>query len=154
MSPKAKTDDKIPKNAFLIVNGSEVFPLKKRIITIGRMQDNDIVITEPQISRYHAQLRAIDGEFVLVDLKSTGGTTINGTPITQAPLYPGDVISLAGVPLLYGQSVLARFGDEPPEVKERIKKSSHPTKGITDSVELGSIDRYLDMFDSTPGEYK
>ncbi|MFQ5616817.1 MAG: FHA domain-containing protein [Anaerolineales bacterium] len=152
MSRKSTTEEKTPQNAFLIVDGSEVFPLKKTIITIGRMVDNDLVISEPQISRYHAQLRAVNKQYILVDLKSTGGTSINGTRITQAPLYPGDVISLAGVPLIYGQSLVAHIDDDVLPVESRIKKSSNPTKGITDSVELASIDRYLDMFDQNSDE--
>jgi pSer/pThr/pTyr-binding forkhead associated (FHA) protein len=39
----------------------------------------------------------------LVDLNSTGGTYINGNKITESILYPGDVISLAGVTLIYRQ---------------------------------------------------
>jgi pSer/pThr/pTyr-binding forkhead associated (FHA) protein len=40
---------------------------------------------------------------MIFDLNSTGGTFVNGKRVTQSMLYPGDVISLAGVPLIYGQ---------------------------------------------------
>jgi pSer/pThr/pTyr-binding forkhead associated (FHA) protein len=51
----------------------------------------------------HAQLRLVRGQFVIFDLDSTGGTFVNGQRIRQQALRAGDVISLAGVPLVYGQ---------------------------------------------------
>jgi pSer/pThr/pTyr-binding forkhead associated (FHA) protein len=73
------------------------------VINIGRRLDNQLVIDDPRISRSHAQLRAIKGRFVIFDLNSTGGTFVNGERTSQSVMYPGDVISLAGVPLVYGQ---------------------------------------------------
>jgi hypothetical protein len=93
----------IPPNAFLIVNGVCVFPLDKPVVNIGRRPDNQLVIDDPRISRLHAQLRLVKGRFVIFDLDSTAGTTVNGQRISQSVLFPGDVISLAGVPLVYGQ---------------------------------------------------
>lgn len=149
-----KTQDEIPDNAFLIVNGAEVFPLKKSIITIGRMADNDLVIQEVRISRYHAQLRAVKGQYILVDLQSTGGTSVNGEKIQKTELYPGDVLSFAGVPVIYGQSPTAQLqDDEKPEVRSRFRRTEQPTKAITDSVELANLDQYLEMFDD-PSEHE
>lgn len=97
-----------PHNAFLIVEGSQVFPLNRSVVNIGRRSDNHLVIDDPRVSRTHAQLRVVRGQYVLFDLNSTGGTTLNGHPVSQAALKPGDVISLAGVPLIYGE-------DAPPD---------------------------------------
>jgi len=100
-----KPDDqiKLPDNAFLIVEGVKVFPLKLPVINIGRRLDNQLIIDDPRVSRNHAQLRAIKGRFVVFDLNSTGGTFVNGQRASQTVLYPGDVISLAGVALIFGQ---------------------------------------------------
>ncbi len=95
--------DSIPDSAFLIVDGVKVFPLTQSVINIGRRLDNQLVIDDPRISRNHAQLRAIKGRFVIFDLNSTGGTFVNGQRTSQSVMYPGDVISLAGVPLVFGQ---------------------------------------------------
>jgi hypothetical protein len=94
---------KLPENAFLIVEGVKVFPLKLPVINIGRRLDNQLIIDDPRVSRNHAQLRAIKGRFVVFDLNSTGGTFVNGQRASQTVLYPGDVISLAGVALIFGQ---------------------------------------------------
>ncbi len=93
----------LPANSFLIVDGTRILPLNQSVINIGRRPDNQIAIEDPRVSRLHAQLRAIKGRFVIFDLDSTGGTYVNSQRINQCALYPGDVISLAGYPLVYGQ---------------------------------------------------
>ena len=60
----------IPNNAFLIVNGVEIFALDQPLINIGRRSTNELVIEDPRESRQHAQIRAIHGKFVLFDLDS------------------------------------------------------------------------------------
>ncbi len=102
-----KTDEtpaeQIPNNAFLIIHGTKVFPLTQAVVNIGRRMENTLTIDDPRVSRNHAQLRAVNGHFVIFDLNSTGGTYVNSQRSHQSVLYPGDVISLAGVPLIYGQ---------------------------------------------------
>jgi pSer/pThr/pTyr-binding forkhead associated (FHA) protein len=93
----------LPPGAFLVVDGVRVFALDRAMISIGRAPENDLVIADPRVSREHVQLRAINGRYVVFDLDSTGGTSLNGLPIRQHPLVPGDVITLAGVPLVYGE---------------------------------------------------
>jgi pSer/pThr/pTyr-binding forkhead associated (FHA) protein len=85
------------------VEGVKVYSLNESVINIGRRLENKLVIDDPRVSRNHAQLRAIKGRFVLFDLNSTGGTFVNGQRTSQTVLYPGDVISLAGVVLIFGQ---------------------------------------------------
>jgi len=102
LPPEESIDNTIPK-AFLIVNGSQTFPLTGSTVNIGRREDNHLIIEDLRVSRSHAQLRAIRGRYMIFDLNSTGGTFVNGKRVTQSMLYPGDVISLAGVPLIYGQ---------------------------------------------------
>ncbi len=101
--PATNTRPTIPRNAFLIIDGNRVFPLNRTVINIGRRPDNHLVLPDPRVSRTHAQLRAIRGQYVLFDLNSTGGTIVNGHRINQCALKPGDVISLSGVPLIYGE---------------------------------------------------
>jgi hypothetical protein len=88
--------------AFLIVNGVHTFPLNASVVTVGRDPANMLVISDPRVSRQHAQLRLTQGGYMIFDLQSTGGTRVNGQPVSQRLLQPGDVISLAGVPLVYG----------------------------------------------------
>lgn len=93
----------IPEEAFLVVDGVKVIPLTRPVISIGRRVENTVVLDDPRVSRSHAELRAVKGRYVLYDLKSTGGSFVNGVRVTQSLLYPGDIISLAGVNVVYGQ---------------------------------------------------
>jgi pSer/pThr/pTyr-binding forkhead associated (FHA) protein len=120
-----ETNDTIPDNAFLIIEGVKVHPLKDSVVNIGRRLENHLVIDDPRISRNHAQLRAIKGRFVLFDLNSTGGTFVNGQRTSQTVLYPGDVISLAGVALIFGQ-------DNPPPRPDLMETSPLNDPGSND----------------------
>jgi hypothetical protein len=100
-----------PENAFLILQGNQVIPLTGQVVNLGRRTDNQIVIDDSKVSRKHAQLRVINNRYVIFDLGSTGGTYINKVQIEQASLFPGDVISLAGVDLVYGQDAGLFSGD-------------------------------------------
>lgn len=128
-SDEANEENSIPENAFLIIEGVKVHPLNESVVNIGRRLENQLVIDDPRVSRNHAQLRAIKGRFVLFDLNSTGGTFVNGQRTSQTVLYPGDVISLAGVALIFGQ-------DNPPPrpdlantspLDKEISRSERPT---------------------------
>ncbi len=88
---------------YLILHGSQFFPLDQPVINIGRRTDNHLVIEDLRVSRAHAQIRRIKNQTILFDLNSSGGTFVNGKRITQTTLFPGDVISLAGFTLIYGE---------------------------------------------------
>lgn len=115
-----------PPKAFLIVGGSKIFTIDQDVVNIGRLLENHLVIDDPRVSRSHAQLRAVKGRHILFDLGSSGGTFVNGERISQISLHPGDVIILAGVPLVYGQDMVA-FVDETMEYKRPKTASSEST---------------------------
>jgi len=137
-----ENSEKIPESAFLIVEGVKVFPLKDPVVNIGLRLENHLVIDDPRISRNHSQLRAINGRYVLFDLNSTGGSFVNGQRTSQTVLYPGDVISLAGVALIFGQ-------DNPPprpDIKDTSpykdsNASERPTATLDSQVIKEKTDR-------------
>lgn len=90
-------------DAFLIVEGRRHFSLDKPVISIGRRADNDLILTSPSVSRRHAQIRWRFGRFVLYDLGGRHGTAVNGEPVTEWVLRPGDVIALSDTRLIYGE---------------------------------------------------
>lgn len=62
-------------------------------LRIGRMPDNDLVLGDILVSRYHCVVTATPSGFLLTDLASTHGTTVNGERLTMArPLTDGDEI--------------------------------------------------------------
>ena len=106
--PEPKT---MPQHAYLVLQGTRVIPLNRPLIKIGRQLDNHIILEDPRVSRAHAQIKLINERFVIFDLNSTGGTLVNGQRISQSILYPGDVVSLAGVVFIFSQEMPARPGD-------------------------------------------
>ena len=96
--------------AFLIVNGLSTFSINHPVVNIGRDPANHIVLEQPGVSRLHAQLRFITDHFVIFDLDSMAGTYVNGAAVSSHILNPGDVILLAGVPLVYGQESIFPMG--------------------------------------------
>ncbi len=86
--------------AYLLLN-AQIIPLQKSVTTIGRLLENDVVINDPGVSRFHAEIQHDDGMYILEDKDSTGGTLLNNKPIRRVRMYSGDLISLAGIPLMF-----------------------------------------------------
>jgi hypothetical protein len=100
----------VPLKAFLIVNGLTTYPLTQTVINIGSNPENHLVVEQPGVAYYHAQLRFVTDHFVIFDLDSSSGTFVNGLAVTSHALNPGDVILLAGVPLVYGHDATPPVG--------------------------------------------
>lgn len=71
----------------------KTLPIERRI-RIGRQSDNDLVVTDPGVSRHHAEVINTNGTCTLHDLGSTNGTYVNGTVVSEHALREGDRISL------------------------------------------------------------
>lgn len=102
----ANASNKVPVEAkghfpILLFGEEKEIPLTTPVITIGRREDNDIVIEDIRISRTHAQIRKTPRGVIVFDAGSSGGTYVNGTRITQQALRSGDVISLGGYKFIY-----------------------------------------------------
>jgi hypothetical protein len=69
---------------------SEAISITKDPVVIGRMSTNDVVLSDPNVSRRHAELRRAGGRWLLVDLGSTNGTTVNGKLAREHELAHGD----------------------------------------------------------------
>jgi hypothetical protein len=61
---------------------------------LGRDRGCDVVLSDPSVSRRHARLRFRDGSWVLQDLRSTNGTSVNGVRVGRCQLWPGDRLAL------------------------------------------------------------
>ena len=62
-------------------------------VVIGRLSTNDVVLSDPNVSRRHAELRRSGDEWTIVDLGSTNGTMVNGKLAKEHRLSNGDRIS-------------------------------------------------------------
>lgn len=77
------------------------YPFEKPEVTIGRSAGNDLILKEPGVSKRHARIVVKDDRFIVVDLKSTNGTYVNGHRI-NAPrvIKPGDTLFITDFMLL------------------------------------------------------
>jgi hypothetical protein len=98
-------DPALPTRPFLILEGQRHVALVRPTISLGRSFDNDIIVDDARVSRKHAQLRRRYDRYVIFDLGSKGGTSVNSYPVQECVLEAGDVISLAGVEIIYGEDV-------------------------------------------------
>jgi transcriptional regulator with GAF, ATPase, and Fis domain len=64
------------------------------VVTLGAMDDNDFVISDETVSRYHCRIYQEGNAYVLQDLGSTNGTFIDKVRIKEAYLRPGATVAL------------------------------------------------------------
>jgi len=83
------------------VIASRDYQLEKPQITIGRLEDNDIVIEHGSVSGHHAILIKNGEDYILKDNNSTNGTTVNGTRIEEHFLKSGDIIHFGYIQTKY-----------------------------------------------------
>lgn len=89
--------EKIKKieSRYLLFRGRSI-PITAKI-TIGRSDDNDVVIDDSMASRNHALIQKIENAFFLKDLDSTNGTCVNDVQVPKdkyIKLNPRDVIKI------------------------------------------------------------
>jgi len=83
----------------------------KHGLRIGRHPDNDWVISDLLVSRHHAQiLRATEGHWEILDLKSSNGTFVNGQRITRQRLRPHDVLAIGRAVMRFSGGALYLYG--------------------------------------------
>lgn len=94
------------KAAYLVVVAGPVPPGPHKLTdncAIGRTTGADIILPSPQISRRHADVYALEGEYWICDLGSTNATRVNGRPLSTAPhkLVHGDMVLVGDVQLRF-----------------------------------------------------
>lgn len=94
---------------FIIQIGAETEPeflLEKDELYLGRDVNNDIIISDPEVSRRHARVMRHDNQYLFEDLGSTNGSFILGQRVTSPTvLKPGTVVSI-------GERVLIKYEEE------------------------------------------
>ncbi len=63
-------------------------------LTIGRLTGNDLTLNHPTVSRTHAGIKEIKGDYWVFNLSDANGTLLNGEQTEQTPLADGDLIQI------------------------------------------------------------
>jgi pSer/pThr/pTyr-binding forkhead associated (FHA) protein len=102
------------------------YPFRKEGITIGRKEDNHIVIGNRSVSGYHARIDKAGNDFLLTDLQSTNGTFVNNKKIVSHKLTDGDNIGISKHVLLFVTGGKESGEDQDPKGEE---EQVNPDKG-------------------------
>jgi hypothetical protein len=84
----------LTQETMTLVVGATRTRVTKRVSTLGRSRDCDIVVPDPNASRVHAEVRHIGLDYFLVDMGSTNGTEVNGHLVKRHALADGDTIMI------------------------------------------------------------
>ncbi len=77
-------------------------PLVRPVVQIGRMEGNEVILSDPLVSRHHAVIRWRSTGYELEDLGSINGTFVQGRRLTgPIPLTPGQIIRLGNTELVF-----------------------------------------------------
>jgi pSer/pThr/pTyr-binding forkhead associated (FHA) protein len=108
-----------------------IFMLRDVIVTVGRDLSNDVIIQDPEVSRYHVRLRRVRQGYSIEDMGSTNGTFINGERL-EGPrvLRQHDLIKLGG-------TVQFQFVQEPIEEDEEDTGTLSDPQGGVSALEGG-----------------
>lgn len=90
--------------SLLVVQGVETgtrYELGNEVVSMGRGVHNEIRLLDTEVSRLHASIQFINGEFTLTDRHSSNGSFVNGKPVQSHVLTDGDQIQVGRTVLLF-----------------------------------------------------
>jgi FhaA, N-terminal domain/FHA domain len=92
ISAQEARDAGLTPEVMTLVVGVKRHQVTKRVSTLGRSRDCDVVVPDPNASRVHAEIRHVGLDYYLVDMGSTNGTEVNGQVVKRHALAHGDTI--------------------------------------------------------------
>ena len=91
----------------------EPHPVNSVAYRIGRHGDNDLILSDPSVSRHHAEIhRRRDGTFTVTDLESMNGVFVNGKRERSAKLSDADLLEIGDVGLTFSTKLGEDIGGE------------------------------------------
>jgi pSer/pThr/pTyr-binding forkhead associated (FHA) protein len=94
-APPAQPSGAYPTGSLAIYYGGERFPITKDRFIIGRgKQSSDLTIKDPNVSRQHAMVEFLNGQYYIVDMGSTNGVEYNGQRVQRKVVNEGDMFKV------------------------------------------------------------
>ena len=79
--------------------------LKERRVVLGRSKDADLQVTDPNVSRRHAEVRQEGATYWLVDLDSTNGVEVKGKRVKRLKLEDGTRFTIGGTEITFAREL-------------------------------------------------
>ncbi len=93
-----------PSGALSLTDGRRI-QLTDDGVVIGRLPECDVAVSDPNVSRRHAEVRRHGNEYVVADLGSTNGTKVNGAMVSgERRLVDGDEITVGATVVRFESS--------------------------------------------------
>ena len=90
-----------PTTAELVMETGERFSLGEGTFSVGRLPGCSLILSDENVSRNHATIERSATGWVLHDIGSTNGTTVNGASVIQTNLQSGDKIVFGATPATF-----------------------------------------------------
>jgi len=100
-SPEQRAEAMVATRAVVALDDRR-YVLEGPRATIGRSKEAECVLSDPNVSRRHAELRrAQSGDWTIADLGSTNGVKVNGRRVSSTRLSPGDQVTIGTTTFLF-----------------------------------------------------
>jgi pSer/pThr/pTyr-binding forkhead associated (FHA) protein len=144
-SPAAHPGKPVQRGGTMLTDAAAVheLALKDGMLTIGRDACNDIVINDPNVSRFHAELRVDRARRELSDLGSCNGTRLDGRLIERVAVTAGSEIGIGAFRLVLTDT----------KVRTRPVAGRLSARGIQQHVKGGACVLQPTDLDLVPGEF-
>ena len=127
------------------------FEFASPLVTLGRDDSNTVKVPDLEVSRRHAELRRDRETYQLIDLRSANGTYVNGQPIEQIALRPGDRVQLGQTVMLFQCGDPGTARDLTARVDLLTKSSPDDRSAILKSIPSGEGSRVLQSPEAAAG---
>jgi len=128
------------------------FYFEKDVVRVGRLPDNDLVLYDTGVSRYHCEVLVDEGTYTLRDTGSSNGTLLNDVVTTEGRIAGGDRIGVGPITFVFSESentpkdarrlptgqAVSRPADED---LRREMEEDHTTAYRTDDLAEGELER-------------
>lgn len=135
-------------------------PFTGDVLRVGRMRDNEVVLPNLSVSRYHALLRREGDVLRVEDLGSENGCVLNGSPVQEsAPFGPGDEIQIVRHVLRIRSDQVDADEDPDAELPSLRSEDAAPAQASLDTAPLRGAkpsnppeETVVDLAEETGGE--
>lgn len=135
-------------------NGTRVlYNLKKATTKIGRLSDNDIVMTDDRVSRYHAEIMIKDNKYIVQDLNSSNGIKVNGKTVSNKKLKDNARIDIGRMILTFKMADMSesQLASPPPSIVTGRPETTGADDQNYATIIDGEFETIID-FDTDHGE--